>query len=62
MSSKKSSISQFGDKLLLADNDYGLKEEFGKKMIINRGLGGPMKVIRLFNRPEIGIIKFIKQK
>lgn len=37
--------------------DYGLKEEFGKKMIINRGLGGLLWAIRLNNRPELGIIK-----
>ena len=43
-------------KTFFPEYDYGLKEKNGKKMIINRGLGGVKWAIRLNNRPEIGII------
>lgn len=35
----------------------GLYESHGTKMIVNRGLGNPMIIPRLFNRPEITVIE-----
>ena len=35
----------------------GLYESHGTKMIVNRGLGNPMIIPRLFNRPEITMIE-----
>ena len=35
----------------------GLYERHGTKMIVNRGLGNPMIIPRLFNRPEITVIE-----
>lgn len=34
----------------------GLYESHGTKMIVNRGLGNPMIIPRLFNRPEITVV------
>lgn len=34
----------------------GLYEGHGTKMIVNRGLGNPMIIPRLFNRPEITVV------
>lgn len=48
-------------KIFFPEYDYGLKKINDKLMIINRGLGGKLWAIRLFNRPEIGIIN-IKSK
>lgn len=48
-------------KTFFPEYDYGLKRIGEKIMIINRGLGGKLWAIRLFNRPEIGIIN-IKRK
>lgn len=36
----------------------GMYESHGTKMIVNRGLGNPMIIPRLFNRPEITVIEF----
>lgn len=35
----------------------GLYESHGTKMIVNRGLGNPMIIPRLFNRPEITVVE-----
>ena len=35
----------------------GLHESHGTKMIVNRGLGNPMVIPRLFNRPEITVVE-----
>lgn len=48
-------------KIFFPEYDYGLKKLGNTHLIINRGLGGVKWAIRLFNRPEIGIIE-IKRK
>lgn len=39
----------------------GMFKRDNTTMIVNRGLGNPMIIPRLFNRPEIGIIELLKK-
>ncbi len=40
----------------------GMFKRDNTTMIVNRGLGNPMIIPRLFNRPEIGIIEMVKSR
>lgn len=40
----------------------GIYRSNGTTMLVNRGIGNPMPIPRLFNRPELGIITLKKEK
>lgn len=54
--SPKSSLGDPRSKMLFPTYCSGAFRHRNTMMIVNRGIGNPMLVPRLFNRPEIGII------
>lgn len=48
-----------GGRALFPKYFAGMYEGGGTKMIVNRGLGNPMIIPRLFNRPEITVVDFV---
>ena len=56
--------SSIGDtrRMLFPTYSSGAYRYRNSTMIVNRGLGNPMIIPRLFNRPEIGIITLKKEK